>query len=227
MKHIYLLFALAALLLSTTLTQAQKYVNVPPASPIPIDSTTGMVQFRRIIQIPGDSSVSSTISRARNWVTKTYRSANDVVQQYDPSNGIMVVQGLFVLEYAEMQYMLLNKITKTLQVFHTVTIEAKSNRVRITIDGLQTKKPDYAGTSGRIIQSERISYVPTPPSNEIALQVEEKKLDEMPMVGKGWARRNAPVYLYTDRNIDAALYKRVSDLLSDFESSMSKKEKDW
>lgn len=217
---------LLVLLLSSSQVLAQKTIALPSAVPVPIDSASNLVEIQKIIA--GDSlSGEQLTAKARTWVAKTHTSANDAVQQEDQKAGVLVVKRQFDVEYVEAQPLFGIKTKKTMEVFHTLIIESKPGRSRITLNSFETKHPDFRNDAGKLIQPARLTWVPANGTDAVELLNMQKTLEAMPMASAGWAKRNAPVYLYSKRNLDRAIYEQAVALVMSFTKFMSTKQKDW
>lgn len=60
---------------------------------IPIDSTTGLPQYKIVREVSGGTK-NDLYSRYKIWVSKTFNSAPDVIKLDDPTNGAVHIKGL-------------------------------------------------------------------------------------------------------------------------------------
>jgi hypothetical protein len=109
------------LLLSSSVALAQKTVDWQPKEKNPLNfplSDEGEIQYREVI--PTKLSAGTILKRARTWAAKTYSSANEAVQQYDSTQGVMLMRG-------KVRY-------QTSQLQHEILLEVKEGRYRLTLE---------------------------------------------------------------------------------------------
>jgi hypothetical protein len=113
------------IIISVTSCLAQKTIDWHPKeiNPVlmPLDDQ-GEIRFREVVPIP-KISVGATLKRVRTWAAKTYPSANEMTQQFDTTQGVMVIKGAVKLKQGAM-------------LGHKLIVEAKDGRYRVTIDEL-------------------------------------------------------------------------------------------
>lgn len=205
------------------LVVAQKQYDIPKASPIPIDSITRMAIFQGVVSVDTSATVEELANRAKSWADRTYPSANRTLEEYDIFTGTLILKAVFTIEYLQYQLTLGLKSKKQLTVYHTITVEAKTGQCQIKINEFSTKEPDYRNQSGQLISSKSIPYIPKVSNDEIELQNEEAALAKRFNDESNRPKRNAPFYLASERNIDAAVYKAVSQVLSSFNKAIRKR----
>lgn len=201
----------------------QRPVDITPASPIPVDSSTYTPLFREVVQT-GSASKEQVIAQARTWVAKAFPNANDVIQQYDAAQGILVVKGMTTVQYVEHQPSFNVKTNELSNIYYTLTVESKAGRSRITIDKIEFKDQDEI-VQGR--DNAPAVYVARIRPNAVELEQRERQLDEMPLIGPKMAKKLAPLYLTSDRNKDRAMFERMTSILADVKSVILAKDKDW
>lgn len=84
------------------------------------------------------TSKNDLFAKCLNWLAINYRSANDVVQLQDKENGKIIVKGIY-------QPLSAGYVWQYTGVRHTVIIDVKDGKVRITINPLYYtfKSDDY------------------------------------------------------------------------------------
>jgi hypothetical protein len=95
-------------------------------------SAEGRVQYREVIEVPGVPSA-ELMKRARLWLASAYRSAPDVTKGSEADQ--LVVKGIYDLGEGE-------HYRGTWRAKHTMVIEAKEGRVRVTIDRFEVARAD-------------------------------------------------------------------------------------
>lgn len=95
-------------------------------APLPIDPQTKRITYEGVVQVPG-ASKADLYSRAHDWVAKTYRSANDVLQLQDKDAGHLIVKGFTPVSSRGSNFGL---------VRHTLTIYVKDGRYKYVVTDL-------------------------------------------------------------------------------------------
>jgi hypothetical protein len=102
---------------------------------MPIDENTKLVTYKKVVQMPGTSSV--LYDRAYAWANKYYKNPVVVIKKADKTNGELVCfSNITIYSLAT------DGVTKVQagQVYYTLTIEAKDNRYRYTITDIHKKE---------------------------------------------------------------------------------------
>jgi len=86
MKH-YLL--VAALLVSTHFTYAQRLLPVRPLPIVPIDSSTQRISYRGKVTVP-DLPATELYGRAQEWIVLQFERYESVVQLADAGRGVLI-----------------------------------------------------------------------------------------------------------------------------------------
>jgi hypothetical protein len=183
---------------------------------MPIDSSTGRAKYEEIIQAPG--SAGELLARARTWAAKTYEASNDAIQHYDLAAGVLVIRGITPVTYSELQQAFGARTARIVDIHHTLTIEAREGRIKLTFDNLQTQQ------SG---SQSRFDYVPSPRNDLDAVVWQESTLSRRYPNNPNWVKKNAPIYLANSRALDQAIYARLVSLSVDLRRALKLKDKDW
>lgn len=117
---------LIALLLIAFSSFAQQAVNMPK------DSTTSKVAYIEVVEAEGVTAA-ELYSRAREWVSTSYKSANNVLQMDDKQEGKLIGKAYqdFVVPTA------ISKVTE--QMWYTFKIYVKDNKYRYEITDIYSK----------------------------------------------------------------------------------------
>jgi hypothetical protein len=97
---------------------------------LPIDPTTKLISYEGVVEVPGVSKT-DLYRRAYEWVAKTYRSANDVIQMQDKEAGQLVAKGLTRV-YTKSIGMTVDAGV----VRHTLTVYVKDGRYKYVLTNL-------------------------------------------------------------------------------------------
>jgi hypothetical protein len=128
---------------------------------MPIDSTSGHIQFQQVVSLEPDMNTAAIIRKVKDWVAITYPSTKNTVQQYNPESGILVANGQFPV--TRTSYYLDQAATETITVYQTVTIEAKPGRYRVTLSnyemGVGGQRTILAANLGTMDREEYIAMV--------------------------------------------------------------------
>lgn len=95
-------------------------------APLPIDPQTKLITYEGVVQVPG-ATKADLYARAHDWVARSYRSANDVLQLQDKDAGHLIVKGFTRVASKGSDFGL---------VRHTLTIYVKDGRYKYTITDL-------------------------------------------------------------------------------------------
>lgn len=188
---------------------------------MPIDSSTGAIQFREVVTLDPSLDAKTIIQKARTWVTNSYRSANDVVQQYDPEVGVLIVKGQFQVNKTGgyKQY----TTTVPMPVFETLTIEAKPGRYRVTLADYEVG----AGNGGprTVLTADRGTTSPEAYMSNLQKQVAGQSMERAILKN---AEKNLESTLNSDRQFMLDIKKQSQGILQSLKQFMQKKaEKDW
>lgn len=127
MKHV--LFALALLGTSPAAT-AQTQLKLPNlhgwVNPLPMDSATGKVSFKAVVQVPG-ASQAQLYARAKEWFATAPGAVQPVLEQADAANG--------TLSGKTSELVMQNMLGANVQVplWRTIVIQVKPGRFRYQI----------------------------------------------------------------------------------------------
>ena len=80
----------------------------------------GIFEYQEVIEVSGNAD--QLYARALNWITLNYKSAQDVIQLNDPENHKIIVKGYFST----------TNFTQPVFIRHTLTIETREGRYRVT-----------------------------------------------------------------------------------------------
>ena len=159
----------------------------------------GRVQFQEVISLADSTQpANQIITRCRSWAAKTYNNSEQVVQQYDPQSGVLIIKGVLVVTTApETKFLGTTSPPQKNNIQHTLTLEAKKGRYRATINQLS------------------IMGYPIPVNS--AIEIDPKKRY------KATDRLGAEVrYLLLE-----GIQNEAEGLLYSLEKTLNKKEKDW
>ena len=98
---------------------------------------SGHIQYREVIEVPGVSAA-EIMRRARLWMAKAYQSAPDVIKASE--EGELVAKGVYEIPQGGLS-------TGTWLVRHTLTIEAKDGKARITLADFEVEWGERMGKS--------------------------------------------------------------------------------
>lgn len=96
-------------------------------SQMPIDTVSNNYQYREVVTSNG--SKAEIYSKARLWFVKMYKDAGEVLQVQDSEGGLLVGKGFFLVQFQGAQR----------KVYHTVTVECKEDRFRVTVTDFALK----------------------------------------------------------------------------------------
>ena len=123
----------------------------PPPTPklesLHVDSETKLWTVQEVVPVEGVSA-KDLFSRGRAWVATTYLSANDVVQLTDADAGRLIAKGQTSIPWTMIR----------LLVWHTVTLEVKEGRYRVTVSDFQLSSE--TDTWRQSLETERWSNSP-------------------------------------------------------------------
>lgn len=110
----------------------------------PIDPKTGRISFKEVVK--EDSTKKDALYlKAKTWVSKTFKSAKDVIQIDDKEGGLLGLKGVSVLYF----YSTYDRIEVKTEVYlnYLINLEFKDGRYRYEITDLTCKTlPPYAYT---------------------------------------------------------------------------------
>lgn len=104
---------------------------------LPVDSTTHLVTFLRINNVPGVTKA-ELYARAREWFAVTFSTANKVLQMDDKENGKLVGRGSLTSTYT-MKIGLGMTMPSSYIIDYTINITIKDFKYRIIITDFQLK----------------------------------------------------------------------------------------
>lgn len=101
------------------------YYGLPPT--VPTDAA-GNIEYREVVEVP-DTPADELYRRAKLWLAVAYRSAPDVTKLDDAAGGAIVAKGIFPVA--------LPGVVPTVDTRHTLTLEFKDGRYRVTVNQLE------------------------------------------------------------------------------------------
>ena len=111
-------------------SSAQAQVKVPKlhgwVNPLPIDSTTGKVSFRAVVQVPG-ASQATLYARAKEWFATAPGAVKPILEQDDAANGTLTGK--------TSELVMQNVLGANVQVplWRTIIIQVKPGRFRYQV----------------------------------------------------------------------------------------------
>lgn len=105
----------------------------------------GQVQFEEVIQVQG-ASADQLFLLARTWFVDYFKSAQDVIQFEDKSNGVIKGKGLSEIVYQSGK-LFGTPLINTAYLNYTITIQVRDGRYKYTIDNLFWRYPATQYTS--------------------------------------------------------------------------------
>lgn len=120
------------------------------AAGLPVDPQTKLITYQGVVEVPGVNKI-ELYRRAYEWVAKTYRSANDVIQMQDKDAGQLVAKGLIRVY---------SKSRDVGVVRHTLTIYVKDGRYKHIMTNLAHESSGQLNTysGGPLEQTEARLY---------------------------------------------------------------------
>ncbi|KAB7728160.1 DUF4468 domain-containing protein [Rudanella paleaurantiibacter] len=199
-------------------------VGTVHAQNLPTDES-GNVRFQRVVEL-GDTSQTSKVlaTKARSWVVRAFKSANDVIQQYEPADGILIAKGnsnlSYTITYRSMGMTSAAPVNQRL--YFMLTIETKAGRYRATIDQLTVKSPATAYTP------EMEAPIKAEATTE-EQAYEQMRAVKTPMFGDKAKRTWAKQTVENQERLRSLVVSTCEGLLSDLETFMRQKsdKKDW
>ena len=125
-------FLLVLLLISTSIVQAQKLEK----------NAEGIYEYQEVVEVKSKPA-SEIYTKALEWIALNYESSNDVIQLTDPDQNLIIGKGVF----------LVTLFLKTGEIRHTLKIEARDGRFRVTFDRFSY----YSSGSGEILFEDRMA----------------------------------------------------------------------
>ncbi|QIP14760.1 DUF4468 domain-containing protein [Spirosoma aureum] len=191
----------------------------PSPVEMPIDSSSGGIQFREVVTLDPSLDTKAIVQKAKNWVATAYRSANDVVQQFDPETGILIVKGQFPV--TRTSYYGNQVTTAAITVYQTLTIEARPGRYRATLNnyeiGAAGQRAVLAANRGSMGRDEYMELV----RKQAAGMSMERTIIKS-------AEKNLDSTITSERLFMADVKQQSLNLLEMLKRHMQKKaEKDW
>ncbi|WP_051359804.1 DUF4468 domain-containing protein [Adhaeribacter aquaticus] len=193
MKH--LLRLLAFLILLPLGLKAQ---TLPP---MPIDSTTGLINFTEVVQVP-DVTSKELYTRGREWFATAFRSADAVLEMEDKDSGKLIGKA-----YQDIVIKVLMPVR--MKLWYTVKIQVKDGRYKYDITNLEHQ--GYYDPSLKVMSL-----------NE---QTARSPLEYMYKNAASKKKVNSVMRSYYENDMAA-----INGLISSIKAAMSKnasKEKEW
>lgn len=91
---------------------------------LPKDSS-GVITYQEVIELQNLTG-KQIYSKALEWFALRYNSANDVIQLKDENNLKVIGKGSYKIDY----------YSRNPNIYHTIIIESKDNKVKITLTNL-------------------------------------------------------------------------------------------
>lgn len=104
------------------------------AQKLPTDED-GKVVFEKVFEVPNKSK-DVLFGKALDWLTKYYKSANDVIQLKDKERGKIIGKGIFTITHW---------LGHKWNASHTLTIRVKDNKLKIVIDQIMFRCTTMSG----------------------------------------------------------------------------------
>lgn len=102
--------------------------SISAFSQMPIDTVSNKYQYREVVTVNGVTK-DQLFDKARQWFVSNYKDASEVLQVQDKESGTLVGKGLFTVNFQGGQR----------KVFHTVSIDCKDGKYRVTITDFMLK----------------------------------------------------------------------------------------
>jgi len=117
---------------------AQKPKPVTPAPDMPMDTTTKLITYTEVVQMPA-ANAQELFKRAKKWVYGFYKSPSSVIQTLDSTNYIFVGKTNIIMVKT------LKDGTKSNNSFinYTITINLKDGKYRYKITNFNMKDASY------------------------------------------------------------------------------------
>jgi len=166
-------FLISFLITVPAIAQKNEVIGGKLNGVIPLDAD-GQPTYQITKTVEGISK-DELFKRARKWFAKTYNSSKDVLQVNDPSTGELIGKGIMATKAK------INRINWNNDVDHTLAVEVKDGRYRITLNGLRlgnARLTDY-----------KLPYIATTRNHYTALYsaVDQKCLDIITSLEKALA----------------------------------------
>lgn len=97
-------------------------------SQMPIDTVSKKYQYREVVTVNG-ATKDQLFDNARQWFVSNYKDASQVLQIQDKESGTLVGKGMFMVNFQN----------GSRKVLHTVSIDCKDGRYRVTITDFMLK----------------------------------------------------------------------------------------
>jgi hypothetical protein len=150
MKRFLLLLALALPLGAS----AQQFANTPKlldGTPLPYDADTHLIAYQGVIEAPGVSK-DQLYTRAYDWMLRTFRTSNNVVQKKESDQVVGSGVWPIILFHQDAGY-----------VIHTLTVYVKDGRYKYVLSNLshQSNNADLQNfRSGGPLEQPEVSLNP-------------------------------------------------------------------
>lgn len=124
-----------------TLTALLVFISMSVSAQMPIDTVTRKYQYREVVTVNG-ATKDQLFDKARQWFVSNYKDASEVLQVQDKESGTLVGKGLFIVNFQG----------GPRKVFHTVSIDCKDGKYRVTITDFMLKfSPAYTEKSFELL----------------------------------------------------------------------------
>lgn len=119
---------------------AVSFGQTKPASEMPVDETTKLVTYTKVIDLP-EHDKGKIYDKALAWANKFYKNPIDVIRDKDVASGIIICKARFKItnppkKRGEMA-------TDAGMVQYTLKIEMKDNRYKYTLTEINWKQVSY------------------------------------------------------------------------------------
>jgi len=175
-------------------------VKVPEPLPLPeFPIVNGNVVYQKVFEFEG-ADTGTLYGIALRYVSEYYRSAKTVIDVTDPISGLVVVKGNFsITSDVYFRFFGTMKSQREQRTAHTLKIECRPGRVRVTIDNLQVIQEAYPDLG--------VPYSEIPISDLIkaANQYESYAASEKPKKGEKLKQVNRTILL-DELDLKASLF---------------------
>lgn len=175
----------------------------------------GDVIYQRVYDFDG-ASQEELFGISLRYVSEYYRSAKSVIDVTDPITGLVVVKGNFsVISDVYYRFFGSQKTQANQRTAHTLKIESRSGRIRVTIDNLVVTQEANPANG--------LPYVETPISDLIRdyRQYERMQADQKPKKGAKLQQVNRSIFL---DELDLNAFRFLEELQPYFEKELGA---DW
>lgn len=118
-------------------------LSVVGCASMPTSSTEPMTSYQRIVDV-SNVKQDMVYEGARQWVAKSFNSANSVIQYQDKATGSIIGKGNIAYPCQGLECIATTKSS----IEFTLKVDTKDNRARVTFDDLNVHTPRYmSGTT--------------------------------------------------------------------------------